>query len=116
MSETHLEELAEWAWVYGFPRVFNLDQVTRYVTTGVGANPVAPFNRFSHAEHLATSADTLLDGSYHFHPDHPGVTTGTSGGIATAGSQRAAFRVAASSGLRRACAGTAPRGAGRRPR
>jgi len=41
------------AYLYGFPLVFNLDQVTRYVTDGVGANPAAPFNTFSHARHLA---------------------------------------------------------------
>jgi len=41
------------AYLYGFPLVFNLDQVTRYVTEGVGANPAAPFNSFSHARKLA---------------------------------------------------------------
>src|SRR4051794_14496823 len=48
------------AYVYGFPLVFNLDQVTRYVTDGVGANPAAAFNTFSHARHLAGPADTFV--------------------------------------------------------
>ena len=48
------------AYLYGFPLVFNLDQVTRYVFEGVGANPAAPFNTFSHARHLAGPADTFV--------------------------------------------------------
>ncbi|MBS1907199.1 MAG: DUF1254 domain-containing protein [Actinobacteria bacterium] len=44
----------------GFPLVFNLDQVRRYVRTGVGANPAAPFNSFSHARALAGPADTFV--------------------------------------------------------
>lgn len=48
------------AYLYGFPLVFNLDQVTRYVTEGVGANPAAPFNTFSHARTLAGPQDTFV--------------------------------------------------------
>jgi hypothetical protein len=48
------------AYLYGFPLVFNLDQVARYTTTGVGANPAAPFNAFSHARTLAGPADTFV--------------------------------------------------------
>ena len=48
------------AYLYGFPLVFNLDQVTRYVTDGVGANPAAPFNTFSHARKLAGPQDTFV--------------------------------------------------------
>jgi hypothetical protein len=48
------------AYLYGFPLVFNLDQVTRYTTTGVGANPAAPFNTFSHARTLAGPEDTFV--------------------------------------------------------
>ena len=48
------------AYLYGFPLVFNLDQVTRYVTEGVGANPAAPFNTFSHARKLAGPQDTFV--------------------------------------------------------
>jgi hypothetical protein len=39
MTALDLDELAARAWVYGFPLVFNLDQVARYVTTGIGAKP-----------------------------------------------------------------------------
>ena len=46
-------EITTQAYLYGFPLVFNLDQVDRYVTEGVGANPAAPFNTFSHARTLA---------------------------------------------------------------
>ncbi|MFC8384694.1 DUF1254 domain-containing protein [Nocardia sp. NPDC057272] len=55
-----LKDLATQAWVYGFPIVFNLDQVRRYVSTGVGANRAAPFNTFSHAETLAGPQDTFV--------------------------------------------------------
>jgi hypothetical protein len=48
------------AYLYGFPLVFDLDQVTRYVTEGVGANPAAPFNTFSHARKLAGPQDTFV--------------------------------------------------------
>ncbi|MFF2371781.1 DUF1254 domain-containing protein [Agromyces sp. NPDC058110] len=48
------------AYLYGFPLVFNLDQVARYVETGVGANPAAPFNSFSHARTLAGPEDTFV--------------------------------------------------------
>ncbi|GAA4481512.1 DUF1254 domain-containing protein [Rhodococcus olei] len=57
---TELQEPAVKAYVYGFPLVFNLDQVRRYVTTGVGANAAAPFNRFSHAGTLAGPRDTFV--------------------------------------------------------
>ena len=48
------------AYLYGFPLVFNLDQVQRYVREGVGANPAAPFNTFSHARALAGPEDTFV--------------------------------------------------------
>ena len=48
------------AYLYGFPLVFNLDQITRYVTEGVGGNAAAPFNTFSHARALTTPADTFV--------------------------------------------------------
>ncbi|WGM20433.1 DUF1254 domain-containing protein [Paenarthrobacter sp. OM7] len=53
-------ELATEAFVYGFPLVFNLEQVWRYVHTGVGANPAAPFNTFSHAGQLAGPEDRFV--------------------------------------------------------
>ena len=54
-----LDLLSE-AFVFGIPLVFNLDQVNRYVHEGVGANPAAPFNSFSHARTLAGPADTFV--------------------------------------------------------
>ncbi len=54
------------AFVYGFAPVFNLSQVERFVTTGVGANSAAPFNSFSHADGLAGPDDTFrLDQQRH---------------------------------------------------
>jgi hypothetical protein len=55
-----LAALATQAYLYGFPLVFDLEQVGRYTTTGVGANPRAPFNAFSHARSLASAADTFV--------------------------------------------------------
>ncbi len=53
-------ELAAQAYIFGFPLVFNLEQVSRYVTTGVGANEATPFNTFSHARTLASPKDTFV--------------------------------------------------------
>ncbi|MFE4952379.1 DUF1254 domain-containing protein [Leifsonia sp. NPDC056665] len=55
-----LQDLAARAYLFGFPLVFNLDQVNRYVTTGVGKNAATPWNRFSHARSLAGPADTFV--------------------------------------------------------
>ncbi|GAA3913894.1 DUF1254 domain-containing protein [Microbacterium invictum] len=60
MPDTTLTELATEAYLYGFPLVFNLDQVQRYVNDGVGANAAAPFNSFSHARTMAGPADTFV--------------------------------------------------------
>ncbi|MFE5408267.1 DUF1254 domain-containing protein [Microbacterium sp. NPDC056569] len=57
---TDLDFLATEAYLYGFPLVFDLEQVIRYTSTGVGSNPRAPFNTFSHARTLATAADTFV--------------------------------------------------------
>lgn len=38
----------------------NLRQVQRYVRTGIGSNPAAPFNTFSHARKLAGPEDTFV--------------------------------------------------------
>ncbi|MBF4587159.1 DUF1254 domain-containing protein [Curtobacterium sp. VKM Ac-2887] len=48
------------AYLYGFPLVFNLAQVARYVETGVGAVPAAPWNSFGHARTLAGPDDTFV--------------------------------------------------------
>ena len=55
-----LVKLAADAYVYGFPIVFDLDQVRRFVTTGVGANDAAPFNSFSHGRTLAGPDETFV--------------------------------------------------------
>ncbi|WP_280451837.1 DUF1254 domain-containing protein [Nocardia cyriacigeorgica] len=60
MTTEEPSELAARAYIYGFPLVFNLDQVGRYVRDGVGANPAAPWNTFSHARTLAGPADTFV--------------------------------------------------------
>jgi hypothetical protein len=52
--------LAADAFLYYYALVENLAQVTRYVTTGVGSNPPAPFNSFSHARKLADATDTFV--------------------------------------------------------
>lgn len=59
-NQTDLVGLATRAYTYGFPLVFNLRQVLRYTTTGIGANAAAPFNAFSHARTLATPADQFV--------------------------------------------------------
>ncbi|WP_120493865.1 DUF1254 domain-containing protein [Microbacterium phyllosphaerae] len=48
------------AYLYGFPLVFNLDQVQRFVTEGVGVSPAAAFNTFGHSRQLAGPADTFV--------------------------------------------------------
>ncbi|MEF3403564.1 DUF1254 domain-containing protein [Agromyces sp. CCNWLW203] len=58
--DASLVKLAAEAYVYGFPIVFDLEQVHRYTTTGIGANPAAPFNTFSHARSLTTAEDTFV--------------------------------------------------------
>ncbi|CAM4242255.1 DUF1254 domain-containing protein [Listeria booriae] len=57
---TKLEKLAMDAYVYGFPLLFNVEQMRRYVEEGIGANVATPFNQFSHAKTLATPADTFV--------------------------------------------------------
>ena len=60
MTDLDLAALSTEAYVYGFPLVFNLDQVRRYVDDGVGSNAAAPFNSFSHARKMAGPADTFV--------------------------------------------------------
>lgn len=55
-----LDDLARTAYLYGFPLVFNLEQVARYVSSGIGKNPAAPWNTFSHARSLAGPDDTFV--------------------------------------------------------
>ncbi|UNK70955.1 DUF1254 domain-containing protein [Microbacterium sp. H1-D42] len=60
MTDADLSALSTEAYLYGFPLVFNLDQVQRYVNEGIGANAAAPFNSFSHARTMAGPADTFV--------------------------------------------------------
>jgi hypothetical protein len=46
-------DLAAEAFIYGFPLVFDLQEVDRFVRAGMGAAPASPFNRFGHASALA---------------------------------------------------------------
>jgi hypothetical protein len=55
-----LSALAADAYVYGFPLVFDLDEVQRFTETGVGSLPPAGFNEFSHAAALAGPRDTFV--------------------------------------------------------
>lgn len=55
-----LKDLAKKAYIYGFPLVYNVDEIVRHVTDGVGANKAAAFNSFSHAETLAGPEDTFV--------------------------------------------------------
>jgi hypothetical protein len=45
--------LAAEAFIYGFPLVFDLQQVGRFARSGIGDVPATPFNRFGHASQLA---------------------------------------------------------------
>jgi hypothetical protein len=60
VPEPTTEHLVAEAFFYGFPLVFNLEQVERFLTTGVGALPAAPLNAFAHATALAGPKDTFV--------------------------------------------------------
>ena len=60
MTDEQVREQATQAFIYGFPLVFDLEQVHRLVTVGVGSTPATPFNRFGHARTLAGPADTFV--------------------------------------------------------
>src|SRR6202012_1123734 len=55
-----LVELAGQAYVYGFPLVFDLEQVQRFSEHGMGSVPPAPFNTFAPATQLAGPPDTFV--------------------------------------------------------
>jgi hypothetical protein len=55
-----LNELASEAYVFGFPLVFDLEQVERFTTAGLGSLQPAAFNTFSHARTLAGPQDTFV--------------------------------------------------------
>ncbi len=60
MTEPTTEDLVAEAFFYGFPLVFNLEQVERFLTTGIGALAAAPPNAFAHAAALAGPEDTFV--------------------------------------------------------
>ncbi len=57
---TDLQALAAEAYVYGFPLLFDLQEVDRFRRAGMGSLAAAPFNEFSHAGKLAGPADTFV--------------------------------------------------------
>ncbi len=59
-STDDLAGLAAQAYIYGFPLVFNLQEVSRLEREGIGALPASPFNAFSHASTLAGPEDTFV--------------------------------------------------------
>ena len=48
-----MSELAAEAFIYGFPMVFDLQQVERFIKQGIGSVPASPFNALGHANQLA---------------------------------------------------------------
>lgn len=60
MPNQNVPDLTAQAYLYGFPLVFNLDSIERFVRDGVGTNPATPFNSFSHARALADAAATFV--------------------------------------------------------
>lgn len=55
-----LVALAADAFIYGFPLVFDVQQVDRFAREGIGAVPATPFNQFGHASALAGPDTTFV--------------------------------------------------------
>jgi hypothetical protein len=55
-----LAELAEDAYIYGFPLVFDIQEVSGFIRDGMGSLAPAPLNRFSHASKLADPGDRFV--------------------------------------------------------
>jgi hypothetical protein len=55
-----LAALAAEAFVYGFPLVFDLQEVDRFAQEGMGSVPAAAFNSFGHATQLAGPEDRFV--------------------------------------------------------
>jgi hypothetical protein len=55
-----LAALAAEAYIYGFPLIFDLQEVNRVRRKGLGSVAPAPFNRFSHASELAGPEDQFV--------------------------------------------------------
>ena len=60
MGRESLAELAARAYLYGFPLVFDLEEVDRFGKRGMGSLAAAPFNQFAHATQLAGPQDTFV--------------------------------------------------------
>jgi hypothetical protein len=60
MASEDRAALAAKAFIYGFPLVFDLEQVGRFSRSGVGGVQATPFNRFGHATALAGPSDTFV--------------------------------------------------------
>jgi hypothetical protein len=60
MADDELTTLAAQAYLYGFPLVFDLDQVSRFVSSGVGPVGASPYNTLSHARDLAGPEATFV--------------------------------------------------------
>jgi len=55
-----LAQLAAEAFIYGFPLVFDLQEIERFTRVGMGGLAAAPLNVFSHATALAGPKDTFV--------------------------------------------------------
>lgn len=60
MKEKNMSDLAMEAFVYGFPLVFNLKQIERITTDGIGSMGIQKFNEFTHATILANAKDEFV--------------------------------------------------------
>lgn len=52
-ADSKLTSFAAEAFIYGFPLVFDLQEVERYIKNGIGDVPATPLNQFGHATRLA---------------------------------------------------------------
>jgi hypothetical protein len=60
MTSDELSALAAEAFIYGFPLVFNLQQVDRFLVSGIGDVRADSFNEFGHARELAGPEATFV--------------------------------------------------------
>lgn len=60
MASEDRAALAAQAFIYGFPLVFDLQQVDRFIRSGMSTVPPTPFNRFGHASELAGPEATFV--------------------------------------------------------
>jgi hypothetical protein len=60
MATDERAALAAEAFLYGFPLVFDLEQVDRFVRDGISDIPGTPFNQFGHARRLADADATFV--------------------------------------------------------